>query len=566
MSKIMKLKLLMLLLLFCCSLYAEVENYRILVDKIFSRNPTRSLLDEDYQKVKDMGFNVLSPRNSGTNISMLKRDLKWCHKVKLKFLPWFRGTLKNTVAPEQYLTSFYRKSSQLYPPTSKAWQDYMLKWLSLYAKTQQENPALIGVFLDFEHYATPRIMEPYAYSYDAKSLAQYQSETGKTVANNLKRDHNFENWQQDKWHKQCSVLATKIKSITADFKFFIYPGISTPFLKIFSYEMQKQGFEIFNAGSHTFETPAFYSNEGIYDWTSKVTKKTAARISRTLPKVKYLGGLDPVVKGNTPKVMEIKMCAIAKNCAGYWIFSEGFKRNASIVNDYYAKYTRANKSIADRSYKVSLQTEKTELKSPILKFKRKKAKKILVSNQMRNGISRYYATFPNREALDMKGVDLDSINGIDMLILQRFSIMPCDRKRIYQGLRAYVEKGGAILLTSSSMSNLPGLFPEIGQAAVKGKVIRNQKRYINTDLPFFKNIPFKHYYAYYSYYYTFKAGKNGGIILKDSTNTPLAIGGRIGKGRVIMFGDLIKAPKGKEGQIIDVLTGWLLNEKNKVSQ
>jgi hypothetical protein len=185
---------------------------------------------------------------------------------------------------------------------------------------------------------------------------------------------------------------------------------------------------------------------------------------------------------------------------------------------------------------------------------------------MRNGISRYYATFPNREALDMKGVDLDSINGIDMLILQRFSIMPCDRKRIYQGLRAYVEKGGAILLTSSSMSNLPGLFPEIGQAAVKGKVIRNQKRYINTDLPFFKNIPFKHYYAYYSYYYTFKAGKNGGIILKDSTNTPLAIGGRIGKGRVIMFGDLIKAPKGKEGQIIDVLTGWLLNEKNKVSQ
>ena len=559
----MKLKSLLLLLLLCGSLQAETESYRILVDKVFSRNPTRSLLDEDYQKVKDMGFNVLCPRGSGKNITMMNRDLKWCRKLNLKFLPWLRGTLSTPVNSELCLTSFTRTSSPLYPPTSEVWQEYMIKWLSTYAKIQQKEPALIGVFLDFEHYAKPKIMEPYDYSYDTSNIAQYQKETGNSVANDQKRNLDFERWQRNKWHKQCSTLASKIKSITPKFKFFIYPGITTPFLKVFSSEMQKQGFKIYSAGARTYDTPAFYSNEGVYNWTSKVTEKASARTSRTLSQAKYLGGLDPIVKGNSPHIMEIKMCSIAKNCAGYWIFFEGFKRQDPILNDYYAGFTRANKSIVDRTYKVSFQAKKTKTKRLAPAFKKKEAKKILISHQMRKALTRYYANFSNREALDMKGTDLSAINNFDMLILQNFSIMPCDRKKIYQDLRNYVEKGGSIILTFSSMSKLPKLFPEIGQATGRGKLKGGKLRYIETSSPFLKNIPFKHYYAYYPYYYTFKAGKNGKVILKDSTNTPLAVGGHIGKGRVIMFGDFMgvrKVPQGKEAQIINVLTSWLLNE------
>jgi hypothetical protein len=559
----MKFKLLLLLLLFCGVLHAEIENCRILVDKIFSRNPTRSLLDEDYRKVKDMGFNVLCPRSSGKNIKMMNRDLKWCRKLNLKFLPWLRGTLNAPAKLEQSLTSFTRNSSPLYPPDSEAWQKYMLKWLSTYARIQQQEPALLGVFLDFEHYAKPKIMEPYDYSYDTRNIAQYQKETGKSVANDQKRNLDFERWQRKKWQKQCSALAYKIKNITSKFNFFIYPGITTPFLKVFASEMQKQGFKIYSAGATTYDTPAFYSNEGIYNWTCKVIQESAAKTSHALLKAKYLGGLDPIVKGNTPKIMEIKMCSIAKNCDGYWIFFEGFKRQDPILNDYYAAFARANKSIIDRTYKVSFQNQKTKSKRLNPEFKKKEAKKILISHQMRNALTRYYANFSNREALDMKGTDLSAINNFDMLVLQNFSIMPCDRKRIYQDLRNYVKKGGSIILTFSSMSRLPKLFPEIGQASGRGKLKGGKLRYLATTSPFFKNIPFKYYYAYYPYYYTFKAGKNGKVILNDSQNAPLAVGGHIGKGRVIMFGDFMgvrKEPQGKEAQIINALTSWLLNE------
>ena len=555
-----------ILLFYCAALCVAGEDYRILVDKIFSRNPTRALLDGDYQRIKDMGFNVLSPRNSGVDVEMMERDLKLCREVNLKFLPWLRGTLDNTAAPEHQLTHFTGVAAPLYTPDCNEWLEYMRNWLNLYARKQKNDPAMLGVFLDFEHYAKPKIMEPYDYSYDRANLEQYRSKTGKSVISNGKRDADFEQWQKKNWQKQCAVLAANVKSISPDFKFFIYPAISTPFLEVFASEMQKQGLQVYNAGCETYDTPSFYSNEGIRDWASEVIRKSAAKAVSVLPEVKYLGGLDPAVRGNPPDVMELKMCAITENSSGYWIFFEGFTRDESIFKDYCDAFARANQAITNKTYKIPAEPKKATARKPAPHFKKEGAKKIFISHQMRGALTRYYESFPHREALDMKGAELDSIDNFDMLVLQNFSVMPNDRKHIYRELRNYVKKGGSIILSFSSMSGLPGLFPEIGKATATGKNSGPKMRHIEEKSPFLPGVSFSRYQTNYPYYYTFEAGEKGSLILKDVAGVPVGVGGKVGKGRVVMYGDFLgvrEVPTGKEAQVIDALTAWLLNEKTE---
>lgn len=555
-----------IVMFYCAGWCMAGEDYRILVDKIFSRNPTRALLDGDYQRIKELGFNVLSPRNSGVDVEMMERDLKLCREAGLKFLPWLRGTLDNTTASKLQLTHFTGIAAPLYTPDCKAWQDYMRNWLDLYARKQKNDPAMLGVFLDFEHYAKPKIMEPYDYSYDQANLARYRSETGKSVIGNGTRDAGFEQWQKKNWQKQCAVLAADVKSISPDFKFFIYPTISTPFLDVFASEMQKQGLQVYNAGCETYDTPSFYSNEGIRDWASEVIRKSAAKTVSVLPEVKYLGGLDPAVSGNPPDVMALKMCAIAENSSGYWIFFEGFTRDEHVFKDYCDAFVKANQGITNKTYKIPVGPEKAAVKKYVPRFKKEGAKKIFISHQMRGALSRYYESFPHREALDMKGTGLDSIDHFDLLILQNFSVMPNDREHIYRELRNYVEKGGSIILGFSSMARLPGLFPEIGEAAATERTGGPKVRRIEEKSPFLSGISFNQYQTNYPYYYTFKTGGKGILIFKDSAGAPVGVGGKIGKGKVLMYGDFLgirEVPAGDEAQVIDALTAWLLNEKTE---
>jgi uncharacterized membrane protein len=336
--------------------------------------------------------------------------------------------------------------------------------------------------------------------------------------------------------------------------------------------MSENGIEVFCAGADTYGRNTFETLSGAA-YSVKTTIRHAEEIAqKAVPRSKYLAGLDPIERGNSPELFELKMKAAAGECSGYWIFFEGFDFDDPRLPDYFTAFKRANNAIDKKNFDLKAKPETSAAAIP--KFRKSGAKKIFVSGEMRRAFSKFYNKFNNYEALNMTGAGIDSIKYFDLLVLQKLSLASPDKNLIYTALRNYVAAGGALLLNYSCVETLPGLFPEIAQngsgkstmthEVIKLRVNAPKRTVVNHAV---LNLPtkMKKYNALYRYSFPIKAtGKQGTVITENYRKQPVIIIGKFGKGRVVFSGDCFarrKEPSGTERQIIVALTRWLLGEE-----
>lgn len=542
--------------------------YRILIDKVFSRHAGRTLSDDDYARVKAMGFNVISPRWSTPDNGLIPRDLDLCRQHGLAFLPWLRGTFPNDAetGADQRLTNAGGQSSPLLSPNCDAFWNKLEQRLLLAAALPAPN---LGIFLDFEHYATPKVMYPYDLSFDHESQARFTAATGKQADD----DHPaFREWTHALWQRRSRELAAKVKAARPDFQAFIYPMISTPFLTEFSRALTEAGIPVCAAGATTYERQTFLSLDGAREHVAALVKTGAETADRLAPGAKFLAGLDPAVKGSTPELYDLTMRLAATWGAGYWIFFEGVPRNSPLLDAYCEAFTRANQAIirndtAPASIPLDdIPPESTAPAPP--RFTRPGACKVFVSGQRRSAISKFLNTaLPEQyEALEMSGAVLAEIEPFDVLILQNLRLTPPDRTATAAALRDFVRRGGSVLLSYGSILEPAALFPEIAvpptrrpdtlSARQNGRQRQAMKQAL-LPLP----MPDPQFNAYYPYYFHVTPGPQGQVVAADADGKAVTVAGTFGQGRVIFSGDFFGRregdPDADEKAFFTAVLAWL---------
>ena len=537
------------------------EPYRILIDKVFSRHDGKTLSSDDYSRIKAMGFNVISPRWSTPDNGLIPRDLDLCRQHGLAFLPWLRGTFPNEeeAGADQRLTNVGGQSSPLLSPNCDAFWARLEERLLLAAAMPEPN---LGIFLDFEHYASPKVMYPYDLSFDPESLARFAAATGKQADD----DHPaFREWTHALWQRRSRELADKVKAARPDFKAFIYPMISTPFLTEFSRALTAAGIPVFAAGATTYERQTFLSLDGAREHVAALVKTGAETAARLAPGTKYLAGLDPAVKGSTPELYDLTMRLAATGSAGYWIFFEGVPRNSTLLDAYCEAFARANQAIRQNKIPMDDIPPETTVPPPP-RFTRPEARKVFVSGQRRAAISKFLnAAMPEQfEAFEMNGAVLGEIEPFDVLILQNLRLTSPDQAGTAAALRDFVRRGGSVLLCSGSVLEPAALFPEIAvpppqrpdTLSVRQNGRRRQARPESS-----LSLPYPQFNTYYPYYFHVTPGPQGIVMATDADGKAVTAGGTFGKGKVIFSGDFFgrreDGPDDEEKAFFTALLAWL---------
>lgn len=545
------------------------EPYRILIDKVFSRPDGKTLSNDDYARLKAMGFNVISPRWSTPDNGLIPRDLDLCRQHGLAFLPWLRGTFPNEddAGADYRLTNAGGQSSPLLSPNCDVFWDKLEQHLLQAAAIPAPN---LGIFLDFEHYAAPKVMYPYDLSFDPESLARFTAATGKQAA----ADHPaFREWTYALWQRRGRELAAKVKAVRPDFQTFIYPMISTPFLTEFSRALTETGIPVYAAGATTYERQTFLSLDGAREHVAALVKNGAETAAKLAPGTQFLAGLDPAVKGSTPELFDLTMRLAAAGGAGYWIFFEGVPLDSPLLDAYCEAFTRANQAIrrnnsAPNNITLDDVPPETTVQPPPA-FTRPDAKKVFVSGQRRFAISKFLNTaMPEQfEAIDMSGAALGEIEPFDVLILQNLKLTAPDQAKTAATLRDFVHRGGAILLCYGSVLEPAALFPEIAMPPPQRPdtlaVRQNGRlRRIQTTLPL--SLPSPQFNAFYPYYFHVTPGPQGQVVATDADAKAVTVAGTFGKGKVIFSGDYFGRregdPDADEKAFFIALLTWLTTQ------
>ena len=150
---------------------------RVLVDKVLMAANDWVMTGEHVREIATAGFNVLSPRRGNDDLDEVRRIAGLAQDNGMRHMPWMRGTL---LVPEDEPADSGKRlvwadgtQQDLYSPNADELWDWMTTRILGYARVSVDQPALMGVFLDFENYAPGGQSNTYALSYDSAILSQF---------------------------------------------------------------------------------------------------------------------------------------------------------------------------------------------------------------------------------------------------------------------------------------------------------------------------------------------------------------------------------------------------------
>ena len=338
---------------------------RILVDKVMQ--PTERWVSKEWmvKETADAGFNVFSPRRGHDRPAEVRLVTEWCQKYGIYHMPWMRGTL---TAPETDAAKGRRivwangTEQPLWSVNSDEFWDWTTKLIVSYAKLSAENPALMGVFLDYENYAPRKCGNLYSLSYDDLILAAFAKKQGQPIpelpfggrAKWLKDEglhEAFEAFQVNHWRERCRKLRQQVDALSPDFQFCIYPAPGTPFMVRACYpEWSTKRAPIILGDPWVYGRPSAFLPQATALKANQSKLQTAMKIPQAanIPFV-YAGGIDPVVTGADAEFSGKNAVMISDCTDGYWIFYEGPKYKTT-HKDYWKWFTWANKAIKEQRW------------------------------------------------------------------------------------------------------------------------------------------------------------------------------------------------------------------------
>jgi len=358
----------------------QTEKFRVMVDKVERLdNPAGHMTEEHVQLYVNAGFNVLVPRTGAEDYEYVRKMANLARKYNVYYMPWMRGgtgTKDDTPESEKMVWKGGVIQNKYSPNSDYLWE-YLSERILTYARISTEEPALIGVFLDYENYGAPRGAGwLYSISYDKNIIEKFvkskgielpQMEPGKyhswLVDKGLEEE--FKDFQIKHWRSRCSSLRKKVDDINPQFQFCIYP-MSTFFLQEAAWqEFSTKKAPLIVADASTYGRPGGMTQQvGLEHNAEKMHKKMEFlrefEQEHEVPML-LMAGIDPIVyRAPDAEFAGRNAVAISENCNGYWVFYElNEPVRTAYHNAYLEWFTKANQAIVKGRYGFWREERKT---------------------------------------------------------------------------------------------------------------------------------------------------------------------------------------------------------------
>ena len=336
---------------------------RILVDKVMQ--PERGWKTEEWmiRETAQAGFNVYSGRHGFDNLDTVRQVTDWCRQVGIFHLVWMRGSLDvpaGTVATGRRMVWANGSEQQLWSPNSDEFWEWTTRYVLDYARLSAADPALLGVFLDYENYGKGGAGNLYSLSYDDGILARFAAARQITLPE-LPLDQRaawlreqglneaFEQFQVAHWRERCRALRQQVDAIDPAFQFCVYPAPGTPFMVQGIYpEWGTTKAPLILADANTYGRPSRFAPQT----AALAANRKALLAGQAIPKAAgipylYTGGIDPVVQGADPEFCGRNALMISDATDGYWVFYEGPKYKEDHPA-YFTWFAWANRALDER--------------------------------------------------------------------------------------------------------------------------------------------------------------------------------------------------------------------------
>lgn len=364
--------------------FGSMENIALMVDKVMNGSTNYQHAEWMVQEAAAAGFNVYVARKFHndssqyvTALPQLQQLAQWCEQYGMKTMVWMRGTLAvdgtNPVAiGKRYLPETVE--APLWSPNSDELWAHLTNWIVQYAQLSVSNPAIEGVFLDFENYSGVVGASVFCYhlSYDDIITSEFSTayniivpvaagqRKAWLIANGLHDE--FSAFQLDRWNERCKALRTAVDAVNPRFRFMVYPFMS-------SYQANNSLFlsdaDAPIAQLSSAQAPIIHAEHQCYipRYSAIHDAESHADANRQslslqndradLQGVPYmlLGGLDPLVSSPVAPGYNARTAVLASGEAnGFWVFYEGPTYPSMEHTNEMNGFLLASQRIADGDY------------------------------------------------------------------------------------------------------------------------------------------------------------------------------------------------------------------------
>jgi len=344
---------------------------KIFVDKVIGAGGQGGLGwgQQAVTEAAEAGFNVFSPRIGGEDMEKVHQMTLWCRQHGMYHVPWMRGTLVAPDGPEadgKRVVWSAGAEQALWSVNSEEFWQWTTDLILRYAQLSVELPDLIGVFLDYENYATgPRggwmlyglmyddvIMAMFAEEEDIELPELAPAERAPWLEENGLSD-SFREFQIASWRERCKDLREAVDALNPDFQIFMYPSVGSLFMQTAYGEWGTEAAPVVIATPHTYGRPGAYLPQADALAANREMVMREIAVPRDLGvHFLYTGGIDPVVRGADPEFSGKNALMMSEVGDGYWVFYEGPVYTEPSHAEYMRWFRWANEAIDEGRFEA----------------------------------------------------------------------------------------------------------------------------------------------------------------------------------------------------------------------
>jgi len=363
--------------------YGSQEKISLMVDKVMAASEGWEHEEWMIDAAKAVGFNTYVPRViRGT--ATLDVIAGWCEDEDMKTFLWLRGTSAASLTDSTYDGKRYYPDGGEEPilsPSSDELWNTLTTAIEACATLSLTNPAIQGIFFDFEDYCSPHAYQhTYLISYDDVIIGKFETAESITVnatppnrkawliSNNYHDD--FVEFQIDHWRDRCAQLRADIDVINPQFQFIVYPfGDTSSSRPPFLYgtdapisELSTAQSPIILADYMTYPAPYTIIHDAEAEAPkirSNLTRSSSYADDYNVPYM-LLAGFDPFCLSNLEFLARGPIVG-AEMGEGYWVFYENLDYPSTEHTACMNWFDSANDNIAAEDYDAAEDTYTTTL-------------------------------------------------------------------------------------------------------------------------------------------------------------------------------------------------------------
>lgn len=534
-----------------------VDKLRVLVDKVLMADNNWVMTDAHVAEIANAGFNVVSPRRGNKDIDEVRRIAKLARTHGIRHLPWMRGTLlvPEDLPDDSDVRLVWADGTQqdLYSPNAEELWDWMSQQILAFARVSVEEPALMGVFLDFENYAPRSQSNAYPLSYDTRILDSFSqaksleiptlapAERKRWLEDNLQHEA-FTEFQVESWRLRCRQLRQAVDEINPTFQFCVYPAPGTFFVERAVWpEWTSTQAPLILADGTTYGRPAaLVPHEQALVANRRRIEPRPQRV--TVEPFHYLGGINPLIEGADPEFSAKNAVMLADATDGYWVFYEGPEYSGS-HSDYFDWFRWANQAIVEARFEAQHEPRQTAEPWNTTSVQSKTTRPQVAVYGMKPRMVQLLESTGKYELHELSGLSAEYLRSFDVVVLQNFNVGLEFEHEWVQALRAFVLDGGGLMLTHDTGWFMASPFPEIAVRDVPTQRVESVRHVVETDL----QVVHEHaavsglqqgmrFATEFRDHMIFRAGALGTVVIENMFENPVYIVGERDDGRVAFSG------------------------------